>query len=158
VISWRSSTWTRCTNECSGLQSRSAAFGHTKIASKSLTVRGLSVLAATVCTPIAAPVIATARLRAGNATSVRGAASLITEAINTARQAGIAGDIVVRANSAFYSERFLTSCTRSGAYFSVTAKMSPKLHRAPSPASTSSPGHHRLPACGLRRAVQTVDL
>jgi hypothetical protein len=113
-----------------GSAKQGAAFGHTKIASKSLTVRGLNVLAATICTPIAAPVIATTRLRAGNAASVRGAGSLITEAINTARAAGVSGDIVVRADSAFYSERFITTCARHGAYFSITAKASPKLHRA----------------------------
>jgi hypothetical protein len=42
-----------------------AAFGHAKIASKSLLVRGLNVLAATVSTPVAAPVVAAARLRGG---------------------------------------------------------------------------------------------
>jgi hypothetical protein len=89
-----------------GSAKQGAAFGHTKIASKSLTVRGLNVLAATVATPIAAPVIVTARLRSGNATSVRGAASLVVEAINAAREAGVTGDIVVRADSAFYAERF----------------------------------------------------
>lgn len=56
-----------------------------------------------------------------------GAESLITETINTARQAGLTGDIVVRADSAFYCERFMASCRRHGAHFSVTAKMSAKL-------------------------------
>ena len=46
-----------------------AAFGHAKIASKSLLVRGLNVLAATVSTPLAAPVVAATRLRGGNAGS-----------------------------------------------------------------------------------------
>jgi hypothetical protein len=40
-----------------------AAFGHTKIGGKSLLVRGLNVLAASICTPLAAPVIAATRLR-----------------------------------------------------------------------------------------------
>ena len=40
-----------------------AAFGHAKIASKSLLVRGLNVLAATISTPLAAPVVAAAGLR-----------------------------------------------------------------------------------------------
>ena len=59
-----------------------AAFGHAKIQGKGLLVRGLNVLAATVCTPLAAPVIAGTRLRGGNASSCRGAASVITEAAN----------------------------------------------------------------------------
>jgi hypothetical protein len=78
-----------------------AAFGHAKIASKSLLVRGLNVLAATLSTPLAAPVVAAARLRGGNAGSARGAATLVTEAINTAREAGATGLIVVRADSAY---------------------------------------------------------
>ena len=44
-----------------------AGFGHTKIQGKSLTVRGLNALAVVVSTPLAAPVIAAARLRSGTA-------------------------------------------------------------------------------------------
>ena len=73
-----------------------AGFGHTKIQGKSLTVRGLNALAAVVFTPLAAPVIAAARLRGGTANSARGAASLAAEAISTARQAGCTGQIVFR--------------------------------------------------------------
>jgi hypothetical protein len=113
-----------------GPDKQGAAFGHAKIASKSLTVRGLNALVATVCTPIAAPVITTTRLRGGNAASGRGAAWLVAEAINTARVAGITGLIVVRADSAFYSGAFVAACRRHGAHFSVTARMDPKIRRA----------------------------
>ena len=44
-----------------------AAFGHTKIQGKSLLVQGINALAATISTPLAAPVIATTRLRGGSA-------------------------------------------------------------------------------------------
>ncbi len=44
-----------------GYRKQGPAFGHTKIGGKSLLVRGLNVLAATVCTPPAAPVIAATR-------------------------------------------------------------------------------------------------
>ena len=113
-----------------GPAKQGAAFGHTKIASKSLTVRGLNALAATVCTPIAAPVITAARLRGGNAASTRGAAWLVAEAINTARAAKATGLIVVRADSAFYNGAVTTACRRNGAYFSVTARLDPKVRRA----------------------------
>jgi hypothetical protein len=106
-----------------------AAFGHTKIASKSLTVRGLNALAATVATPIAAPVIGAARLRGGNAASARGAASLVAEAISTARAAAVTGLLVVRADSAFYNGAFVAACRRNGAHFSITARMDPKIAR-----------------------------
>jgi hypothetical protein len=113
-----------------GPAKQGAAFGHTKIASKSLSVRGLNALAATVCTPIAAPVITTTRLRGGNAASARGAATLVAEAINTARRAGVTGLIVVRADSAFYSGAFIAACRRNRAHFSVTTRMDPKIRLA----------------------------
>jgi hypothetical protein len=107
-----------------------AAFGHAKIASKSLLVRGLNMLAATISTPLAAPVVAAARLRGGNAGSARGAATLVAEAITTARQAGATGLIVVRADSAYYGGAFVAACRRNGARFSVTVRMDPKVRRA----------------------------
>jgi hypothetical protein len=113
-----------------GATKQGAAFGHTKIASKSLLVRGLNVLAATVSTPIAAPVVAAARLRGGNAGSARGAASLVAEAITTARAAGATGMIVVRADSAYYAGVFVAACRRAGAHFSVTVRTDPKVRRA----------------------------
>jgi hypothetical protein len=59
-----------------GHKKQGARFGHTKIQGKSLPLRGLNALAATVSTPLSAPVITAARLRRGNAPSGRGAASL----------------------------------------------------------------------------------
>jgi hypothetical protein len=73
-----------------GHAKQGAAFGHTKIGGKSLLVRGLNALAATISTPLAAPVIAATRLRGGNASSSRGAAWLACAAIshNLLRAAG----------------------------------------------------------------------
>jgi Transposase DDE domain group 1 len=113
-----------------GPDKQGAAFGHAKIASKSLTVRGLNALIATLATPIAAPVITTTRLRGGNAASARGAATLVAEAITTARAAGITGLLVVRVDSAFYSGAFVAACRGNGAHFSVTVRMDPKIRRA----------------------------
>jgi hypothetical protein len=111
-----------------GPAKQGATFGHTKIASKSLTVRGLNALAATVCTPIAAPVITTTRLRGGNAASARGAASLVAEAITTARAAGITGLIVVR-RLGLLQRGIRAACRRNGRT-SVTVRMDPKIRRA----------------------------
>jgi hypothetical protein len=55
-----------------GHRKQGAGFGHTKIQGKSLLVRGLNALAATICTPLGAPVIAATRLRGGTANSARG--------------------------------------------------------------------------------------
>lgn len=113
-----------------GRRKQGAAFGHTKIQGKSLLVRGLNALAATVCTPLGAPVIAATRLRGGNANSARGAASFAAGAIATARDIGCSGLIVVRADSAYYSAAFCGAVRRAGARFSVTVTVDPKIAAA----------------------------
>jgi hypothetical protein len=119
-----------------GHKKQGAAFGHTKIQGKSLLVRGLNTLAATISTPLAAPVIAGTRLRGGSAASSRGAASFATQAVSTARATGCSGTIVARADPAFYSAAFTGAVRRAGACFSVTAPM----NRAVKAAIASIPG------------------
>jgi hypothetical protein len=53
-------------------------------------------------------------LRGGNAASARGAASLVAEAIGAAQDAGCAGIVVVRADSAYYGGAFVAAVPRSG--------------------------------------------
>jgi hypothetical protein len=113
-----------------GKKKQGAAFGHTKLGGYDVRLRGLHPLLATVSTPLSAPVIAAARLRAGNAASARGAASLVAEAVNTARGCGAAGEVVVRMDSAFYSRKVLWAARRGGARFSVTARMDAKVQAA----------------------------
>jgi hypothetical protein len=83
-----------------------------------------------ISTPLAAPVIAAARLRGGTANSARGAASLAAGAISAARQAGCTGQIVVRIDSAYYSAKVLGTIRAAGACFSVTVRMDPKIRAA----------------------------
>jgi hypothetical protein len=113
-----------------GHKKHGAAFGHTKIQGKGLLVRGLNTLAATISTPLAAPVIAATRLRGGNAASCRGAASFAAASVSTARATGCTGTLVVRADSAFYSAAFTGAVRRAGAFFSVTVRMDPKVKAA----------------------------
>ena len=110
-----------------GRKKQGAAFGHTKIQGKSLLVRGLNALAATISTPLSAPVIAATRLRGGNAASSRGAASFAGEAVRAARATGCSGIIVVRADSAFYLAVFAWAVRAAGALFSVTVPMNPHV-------------------------------
>ena len=95
-----------------------------------MLVRGLNTLAATVCTPQAAPVITGIWLRGGSANTARGAASFAAEAIGAARSCGCTGTIVTRADSGFYTAAFIAACRRAGAYFSVTARMDPAVTAA----------------------------
>jgi Transposase DDE domain group 1 len=113
-----------------GHKKQGARFGHTKIQGKSLLVRGLNALAATVSTPIAAPVIAATRLRGGNAASARGAASLAAQAIGTARECGCTGMIVVRLDSAFYNAAVIGAIRRASARFSVTVPANASIRAA----------------------------
>jgi Transposase DDE domain group 1 len=113
-----------------GHKKQGAAFGHTKISGKTVLVRGLNALAATICTPQAAPVVAATRLRGGSANTARGAASFTAEALGTARAAGCTGTIVARADSGLYCAAFTGACRRAGAHFSVTARMDPAVTAA----------------------------
>ncbi|MFC5822040.1 hypothetical protein [Nonomuraea harbinensis] len=72
-----------------GYAKQGAGFGHTKIQGKSVLVRGLNVLASTLSTPPAAPVITGTRLRGGKAGSARGAESFVAESITAARAAAL---------------------------------------------------------------------
>src|SRR5215470_13949156 len=113
-----------------GHKKQGAAFGHTKIQGKSLLVRGLNALAATISTPLGAPMIAGTRLRGGNANSARGAAGFAAQAVGTARDAGCGGIVVVRADSAFYSAVFTGAVRAAGAFFSVTVAMNSHVQAA----------------------------
>lgn len=114
-----------------GNAKQGASFGHTKIAGKSILRRGLSPLAVTLCTPKAAPVLAGVRLRAGRAGSAKGAASMVTEAINTAEQAGAdPANILVRGDSAFCNGKVVAAVVKAGARFSFTIAGNPAVDAA----------------------------
>jgi Transposase DDE domain group 1 len=119
-----------------GKRKQGAGFGHAKVGGYQVLLRGLNPLVATISTPDAAPVIAATQLRAGNAGSARGAASLVAEAIATtktvlaARPPATAGEVVLRADSAFYSRKVITACRRAGVRFSITIRVDKKVRTA----------------------------
>ena len=109
--------------EVHGYAKQGAAFGYTR-------QRGLNVQLATMSTPSAAPVITAARLRRGNVASAVGAGRLLAQAITTARAAGASGRLLCRADSAYYGWGFVGTALRHDAWFSVTARMDPKVKTA----------------------------
>jgi hypothetical protein len=109
--------------EVHGYAKQGAAFGYSG-------VRGLNVQLATISTPLAAPVIARARLRKGNTASATGAGRLLAQALTTARAAGAKGRVLCRADSAYYGWAFVGTAIRRMAWFSVTARMNPAVLRA----------------------------
>jgi hypothetical protein len=112
-----------------GKKKQGVGFGHAKVGGYKVLLRGYSPLVATISTPDAAPVIAATQLRAGNAGSARGAARLAAEAIAitkevlAARPTPMPGEIVLRADSAFYSRKLIAACRRGGVRFSVTIRV-----------------------------------
>jgi len=113
-----------------GKQKQGIGFGHAKVGGYNVYLRGYNPLITTLSTPLCAPVIAATRLRSGNAGSARGAASQITEAITTARACGATGEIVVRADSAFYTKTVISCCRRRKVRFSVTTRIDAKIRAA----------------------------
>jgi Transposase DDE domain group 1 len=124
-----------------GYGKQGARFGHTKIQGKSLLVKGLNALAATISTPLSAPVIGAVRLRGGNAATGRGAASLVKEAIGTARACGCSGLIIARLDSGYYSAAVISAIRSAGTRFSVTVPMNSSIRAA----IAAIPGHAWTP-------------
>src|SRR4051794_26347299 len=110
--------------EVHGYQKQGAAFGYSG-------VRGLNALLATVSTAQVAPVIAAQRLRTGSVGSPRGAARLATDTLALIRRSQLAGrNVLVRADSAFYSHALVTAVGKAGAQVSITVQMDPAVKRA----------------------------
>ncbi len=110
--------------EVHGYAKQGAAFGYSGI-------RGLNALLATVSTGQVAPVIAAQRLRKGSVGSPRGAARLATDALALVRRSQLAGrDVLVRADSAFYSHALVAAVRTAGGQVSITVRMDPAVKRA----------------------------
>ena len=106
-----------------GAAKQGAEHGYTKI-------RGLNAQLATISTSQAAPVIVGARLRRGAAASAHGAVRLVRDGITTTRGAGVIGQILVRADSAYYQHALVTAILKTGAWFSIGARQDPAVRRA----------------------------
>lgn len=106
-------------------------------------IKGLNALLAVISTPVSAPLIAATRLRKGSTNSARGAAKLLSDALATARRAGAAGLVLVRADSAYYGYDIIAAARRAGARFSVTARLTPTVVAA----ITSIPDTAWVPIC-----------
>jgi len=70
------------------------------------------------------------RLRGGAAGAARGAKSFLTETVSRVRDAGATGQLIVRADSAFYSKAVLHTAIKSNVQFSITARQDKKIRAA----------------------------
>lgn len=103
-----------------GRGKQGAAFGYTKI-------RGYHPQLAT-CAETGQVLFA--RLRGGAAGAARGAKSFLTETFSRVRAAGAAGELTVRADSAFYSKAVLHTARKFDVRFSITARQDKKIRAA----------------------------
>ena len=101
--------------EVHGYAKQAAAYGYSK-------VFGLNAMVAVVSTPLTAPVIVASSLRKGNTASGKGSARMLTRAAAAARQAGVSGRLMGRADSAFYRHDLVTAMIKAKMWFSVTAR------------------------------------
>ena len=109
--------------EVHGYAKQGSGYGYSK-------VRGLNALLATASTKDTAPVIAAQRLRKGAAGSARGAKRFITDALSALKRADTGGQVLLRADSAFYGHAAVTAARTGGAEISVTVRMDPAVKRA----------------------------
>ena len=103
-----------------GRAKQGAAFGYTK-------VRGYHPQFATCATT---GMVLFSRLRGGSAGAARGAKSFLTETVSRVRDAGATGQLVVRADSAFYSRAVLATAVKFKVQFSITARQDKKIRAA----------------------------
>ena len=70
-----------------------------------------------------------ARLRAGRAHTVRGAAHFLNETVSRVRSAGASGQLTMRADSGFYAHAVVAVCRKLDVRFSITIRQQPSLRR-----------------------------
>jgi hypothetical protein len=106
-----------------GYAKQGAAVGYTG-------VRGLDALITTVSTASSAPLVTAARLRKGSTAGVKGAWRLLADTLRTVQRLPGSGPVVVRADSAFYSQQIFDTCRRHNAHFSITAPLNSSIRQA----------------------------
>jgi Transposase DDE domain group 1 len=69
-------------------------------------------------------------MRGGSAGAARGARSFLTETVSRTRHAGATGPLLVRADSAFYSRKVLTTAHTLDVRFSITVRQDKRVRAA----------------------------
>ena len=106
--------------EVHGYAKQGAAFGYTR-------VRGYHPLVATRADT--GEVLHT-RMRKGSANSARGAQRFVRETIRRVRRAGATGPILLRADSAFWSNKVIKACGDHDVRFSITVRATKQVNAA----------------------------
>lgn len=111
--------------EVEGYLKQGASFGYSG-------VRGLNAVLAIASTPESAPVILTQRLRKGSTSSARGAKRVVSDALAVLKRLPATGprQVLLRADSAYYSHAVVSAARHAGADVSVTVRMNPSIKQA----------------------------
>lgn len=111
--------------EVEGYLKQGASFGYSG-------VRGLNAVLAIASTNESAPVILTQRLRKGSTSSARGAKRVVSDALAVLKRlpASNPRQVVLRADSAYYSHAVVSAARHAGADVSVTVRMNPSIKQA----------------------------
>ncbi|GAC1355740.1 MAG: IS1380-like element ISMsm12 family transposase [Acidimicrobiales bacterium] len=70
------------------------------------------------------------RFRSGNANTARGAQRFVRETLGRARRAGATGEVIVRADSGFWSNKVIGACRAHDTRFSITARQTRAVRAA----------------------------
>jgi hypothetical protein len=70
------------------------------------------------------------RMRTGSANTARGAERFVNELAGRVRRAGAAGQLVLRADSGFWSTKVITACQRHRIRFSITVRQTQQIKAA----------------------------
>jgi hypothetical protein len=106
--------------EVHGHRKQGATYGYTR-------QRGYHPLLATAA---ASGEVLHARMRKGSANSSRGAVRFLDELAARLRRAGATGELTLRADSGFFSDRFPAACRRHKICYSITARQVDAVKRA----------------------------
>lgn len=109
--------------EVHGKKKQAAGYGYS-------SVFGLNAMIATCSTPLACPVIVASSLRKGQTQSGSRSAHMLKRAAATIRRAGVRAQVMGRADSAFYRRDLVTAMIQAGMWFSITARLNPKVTAA----------------------------
>jgi hypothetical protein len=98
-----------------GHQKQGSGYGYNK-------KLGINAQVATISTTASAPLIAASSLRRGPTRSGKAAWKMAATAITTVRDTGATGVVLVRADSAYYQYKLVTTVIRAGARYSITVR------------------------------------
>ena len=103
--------------EVHGYSKQGAAFGHTR-------QRGYHPL---VATRAETGEVLHCRQRTGSANTARGSVRFLDELVARIRRAGASGELTLRADSGFWSKKFIKACVRHSMRFSLTVRAFPHV-------------------------------